>query len=85
MRSCKNTKSKGHVTLWVEALQGKSPCCHVWWPKTLWKWRHNGFSLSRDIAAKPRGLRVEKLYGLWVKAHQGKSPSYHVWWPKTLW
>ena len=42
----------GHVTLWVEVTQGKSPSCQVW------DHRHCGsgdtvFRLSRDLTKPP--------------------------------
>ena len=51
----------GHMVSWVGAHQGKSSSCQIWWPQSLWKLSHNGFSSSRDIA-RSRDERVNWFY-----------------------
>ena len=50
MWSYKATWLYGHVTLCVEAAQGKSPLCKVLSLEALWQWRYIAISLSRDLA-----------------------------------
>ena len=62
------------MTLWVEAPQGKSQSCQVWWPKGLWQRRLNVLNLPHDLA-KPHNQKVKWLYGwefLTISHHPAK-------------
>ena len=49
MSSCKTTRTKCRVTLWLEFAQDQSLCCKVGWPQALWQWRYYSFSLLHDL------------------------------------
>lgn len=53
--SCRTTRLKGGVTLWVGTTRGKLPSCHVWLLWALWWWVYNVLvwhKISQDRAIK---------------------------------
>ena len=69
---CKTTSLKGNVTLWIGALQSKSPTCQVWWLQVLWQWRYNDFSGWRARFHMPslKSAITVYLYSRWLESTQ---------------